>query len=90
MNAMVLKVTLKDCAEKIGDFMESRITHEELVEWSRRAMLAIDIPKNEYEELMSLLQDISVSTPKNLRSAVKHYKAFTTPLQPPFPPPGKR
>lgn len=77
---MILRVTLKDCGAKIEDYMESRITHDELREWARDAMMAMDIPKEEYAELMTLLQDINASTPENLRNAVKNYKRFTSPL----------
>ncbi len=77
---MILRVTLADCAAKIEDSMEGRITHEELQQWSRDAMLALEIPPQEHEELMALLQDISVSTKENLRVAFKHYKKFNSPL----------
>jgi DNA-binding transcriptional regulator YdaS (Cro superfamily) len=77
---MILRVTLADCAAKIEDSLEGRITHEELQQWSRDAMLAIEIPPQEHEELMALLQDMSVSTRETLRMAIKHYKAFTSPL----------
>lgn len=77
---IILRVTLQDCAAKIGDYMDSTITHDELRQWARDAMLAMEIPKEEYAELMTLLQDISVSTPENLRSAIKNYKKFTSPL----------
>ncbi len=77
---MILRVTLADCAFKIEDCMEGRLTHEELREWSRDAMMAMDIPPQEYEEIMALLQDINTTTKENLRVAFKHYKKFTSPL----------
>lgn len=77
---MILRVTLADCAAKIEDCMEKRITHEELREWSRDAMMAMDIPPQEYEEIMALLQDINTSTAENMRVAFKHYKKFNSPL----------
>jgi hypothetical protein len=77
---MILRVTLKDCGAKIADYMESKLTHDELREWARDAMMAMDIPREEYAELMTLLQDISASTPENLRNAIKNYKKFTSPL----------
>lgn len=77
---MVLRVTLTDCGAKIEDCMEGRLTHEELCSWAREAMIATDIPPAEYEEIMSLLQDINASTKETLRVAFKHYKAFSSPL----------
>ncbi len=77
---MILRVTLADCGAKIEDCMEGRLTHDELREWARDAMMAMDIPAHEYEEIMALLQDINTSTKENLRVAFKHYKAFSSPL----------
>lgn len=77
---MILRVSLADCAAKIDDYMELRITHDQLREWARDAMMAQEIPKAEYEEIMALLQDISLSTPETLRNAIKHYKIFNSPL----------
>ena len=77
---MILRVTLRDCGARIEDFMESRITHDELREWARDAMMAMDIPAEEYAEIMTLLQDISVSTAENLRVAIKNYQRFNSPL----------
>jgi hypothetical protein len=77
---MILKVTLADCSFKIEDCMEGRITHDELRAWARDAMMAMDIPAHEYEEIMALLQDINTSTKENLRVAFKHYQKFNSPL----------
>ncbi len=77
---MILQVTLADCGAKIEDCMEGRLTHDDLRQWARDAMMALDIPRQEYEEVMALLQDINASTPENLRVAFKHYRAFNSPL----------
>lgn len=82
---MIARVTLADCSAKIGEYLDSTITHEQLVEWGREAMMAIDIPPSELTEIMNLLQDISLSTPQSLRQAAKHYRALTSPLIRGFP-----
>jgi hypothetical protein len=60
--------------------MDLRLTHDELRAWAREAMMAMEIPTEEYAELMTLLQDISVSTPENFRNAIKNYKRLNSPL----------
>lgn len=82
---MLMRVTLADCSAKIGDYLDARMTHEELVTWSRAAMAALDIPALEYNDIMSLLQDVSASTPESMRNAAKNYRAFTSPLRTGFP-----
>ena len=77
---MVKRVTLADCAAKVGEYLDSTITHEQLIEWGREATMASDIPPTEIGEIMDLLQDISLSTPRSLREAAKHYRALNSPL----------
>lgn len=78
--SMITRVTLADCSGKIGEYLDGALSHEQLVEWAREAMLATDIPSTESAAMMDLLQDISLSTPRSLREAAKHYRAFTSPL----------
>ena len=75
---MIFRVTLAICAAKIEDCMEGRLTHEELCSWAREAMIATDIPPAEYDEIMSLLQDINASTKETLRVAFKQKCQGTT------------
>ena len=77
---MILQVTLADCAAKIEDCMEGRITHDELQTWSRDALTALEIPAHEYDQIMALLQDINATTKETMRVAFKHYQKFNSPL----------
>lgn len=83
---MIRHVTLRDCAEKIGDFMEARLTHPEIVEWARAAMFAVEMPASEQQEIVDLLQDLSRSTPETLAAAAKNYRLMQSPLAPNPPP----
>jgi hypothetical protein len=87
---MIRKVTLADCAAKIGDCLDQRLTHEQLLEWVRDAMMAEEIPPPEYERVMELLMDLSVSTPRSFARAAKEYRALTSPLVKGVPGPWKR
>ncbi len=71
---------MSDCSAKIADYMESRITHEQLIEWVREAMLAQEMPLFEQRQIMDLLQDLSQSTPRSLANAAKNYRRMASPL----------
>jgi hypothetical protein len=77
---MPTRVTLADCSAKIGDYLEQRITHGQLVEWAGAAMLAEQMPPHEQQAIMDLLQDLCRSTPKSLANAAKNYHRMTSPL----------
>jgi hypothetical protein len=77
---MLQRVTLADCSDKLGDYLESRLSHQDLLDWVREAMIAVDIPPHEHAQVMDLLQDISVSTPQALASAAKNYRVMHSPL----------
>ena len=67
---MISSVSIGDVAVKIAQYRDFRITHEDLVEWSRAAMMAADIPPSQVVEVMDLLMDISISTPLAMRRAL--------------------
>jgi len=77
---MLKRVTLADCSAKIGDYLEQRLTHGQLVEWAGEAMLAEQMPAHEQQAIMDLLQDLCRSTPKTLASAARNYHRMTSPL----------
>ncbi len=77
---MLHRVTLADCSARIGDYLESRLSHGQIVEWSREAMLAQEMPCHEQAAIVDLLQDISLSTPQSLASAAKNYRRLASPL----------
>lgn len=71
---MIQRLTLKDCAVKIHAYLDQTLTADDLIAWSREAMMAVEIAPEEHEKIMALLQDISMSTPETLRQAIRHYK----------------
>ncbi|MFT4586860.1 MAG: hypothetical protein ACI8QF_000948 [Limisphaerales bacterium] len=70
---MMDKVCLNDVANRVATFRANRITHAELVEWAREALLASEYPPDESDLLMEILQDLSGSTPALVESALKNY-----------------
>jgi hypothetical protein len=74
------RVTMADCAAQIGGYLDGRLTHTDVVEWARAAMLASEMPAHEQREIMDLLQDISASTEESLARAAKEYQKMTSPL----------
>lgn len=70
---MMEKVCLNDVAARVTAFRAKRMTHAELVEWAREALLATEYPADESDLLMEILQDLSGSTPALVESAFKNY-----------------
>ena len=70
---MMDKVCLNDVANQVTAFRADRITHAELVEWAREALMALEYPPEESDLLMEILQDLSGSTPAMVESALKNY-----------------
>ena len=70
---MIDKLSIGDVAVKIAEYRDFRITHDDLVEWSRAAMMATDIYPLEVNMIMDLLQDISASTPVSMRRAIEEH-----------------
>jgi hypothetical protein len=77
---MLQRVTLADCAAQIGAYLDGRLTHAEIVEWARAAMLALEMPAPEQRQIMDLLQDISASSEQSFVRAAKEYRKLTSPL----------
>ena len=71
---MISEVTVCDIAVKIAEYRDFRITHPELQEWARAAMMAASIPPSQVNQVMDLLQDISASTPVSMRRALKEHE----------------
>jgi len=70
---MIDRVSIGDVAIKIAEYRDWRITHDDLVEWARAAMMAADIFPAEVATIMDLLQDISASTPVSMRRAIEEH-----------------
>jgi hypothetical protein len=75
---MLQRVTWKNCEVKVVGFIDGVLPAEELIEWSRAAMMAAEMPPREQNDIMSLLQDLSVSTPKTLHQAIKHFRVLSS------------
>ncbi|GEM_PF-2580621 len=74
---MMDKVTIGDVAVKISEYRDFKISHQDLVDWSRTAMMASSIPPSQVEVVIDLLQDISRSTPITINAALAtHEKLF--------------
>ncbi len=71
---MLSETSIGDVAVKIAEYRDFRITHEELVEWSRAAMFAADIPPSQVHHVMDLLQDISMSSAVTMRRAINEHE----------------
>jgi len=71
---MLSEVTVGDIAIKIAEYRNFKITHPELLEWAREAMLAATIPPSQVNQVMDLLQDISASTPVTMRRAIDEHE----------------
>lgn len=67
---MLNEVSIGDIAIKIAEYRDFKITHSDLIEWARAAMMAADIPPSQVVQVMDLLQDISASTPVSMRRAI--------------------
>ncbi|MBG89745.1 MAG: hypothetical protein CMO80_22990 [Verrucomicrobiales bacterium] len=71
---MIDQVSIGDIAVKIAEYRDFKVTHEEIIGWSRAAMMAAHIPPHEVPHVMDLLQDISCSTPETMRRAVEEHE----------------
>lgn len=70
---MISEVTIGDVAIKIAEYRDFKITHPELIEWSRAAMMAATIPPSQVDQVMELLMDIGMSTPVTMRRALSNH-----------------
>jgi hypothetical protein len=77
---MIDRVTMADCSAHIAAYLDGRLTHKEVVEWARAAMLAQEMPAHEQRQIMDLLLDISASTEQSFARAAKEYRKMTSPL----------
>ncbi len=71
---MINSVSIGDVAIKIAQYRDFRITHDDLVEWARAAMMAATIPAYQLDEVMNLLMDICASTPIAMRRALSDHE----------------
>ncbi len=71
---MISSVSIGDVAVKIAQYRDFKITHDDLVEWSRAAMMAVSIPPSQVDEVMELLMDIRKSTPIAMRRALADHE----------------
>ena len=71
---MLSEVSIGDIAIKIAEYRDFKITHPELLEWTRAAMMAATIPPSQVNQVMDLLQDISASTPVSMRRAIDEHE----------------
>lgn len=71
---MLSEVTVGDIAIKIAEYRDFKLTHPELIEWARAAMMAASIPPSQVNQVMDLLQDISASTPVSMRRAIDEHE----------------
>lgn len=71
---MISEITIGEVAIKIAEYRDFKLTHEELVEWSREAMFAASIPPHQVDQVMDLLQDISMSTAVAMRRAISDHE----------------
>jgi hypothetical protein len=79
---MMDRVTMADCSAHIAAYLDGRLTHKEVVEWARAAMLAREMPAHEQHQIMDLLQDVSASTEQSFARAAKEYRKMTSALMP--------
>lgn len=77
---MLDRVTMADCSAQIAGYLDGRLTHADVVEWARAAMLAFEMPEHEQRTIMELLQDINASTEQSFARAAKEYRKMTSPL----------
>jgi hypothetical protein len=77
---MIDRVTMADCSAQIAAYLDGRLTHADIVEWARAAMLAQSMPPHEQRAIMDLLLDISASTEQKFARAAKEYRKMTSPL----------
>ena len=74
---MMQRVTWKDCEVNVVRFIDGILPAEDLIDWSRAAMMATEMPPHEQDHIMSLLQDLSASTPETLHQAIRHFRALS-------------
>ena len=73
---MIDKVTLGDVARHIAAYRDHKISHKDLVEWARAAMMAYEIPASQAEQVIDILQDISTSSEVMMNAALRNYSAL--------------
>lgn len=71
---MINETSIGDVAIKIAEYRDFKLTHEELVEWSRAAMFAANIPPVQVDHVLEILQDISMSTGVSMRRAINEHE----------------
>ena len=56
-----MKITNKDVAQKIIDYLHHRITHADLVDWAESMMLEADFDNRDYENLRDIVSRLGLS-----------------------------
>jgi hypothetical protein len=59
-----MKITNKDVAQKIIDYLHHRITHADLVDWAESMMMEADFDRCDYETLRDIVSRLGLSDVK--------------------------
>lgn len=59
-----MKITRKDVAQKIIDYLHHRITQAELVDWSESAILEADFENQDFETLRDIVSRLGLADVK--------------------------
>ncbi len=59
-----MKITRKDVARKITDYLDHRITLEELVDWAENVMMEADFESRDFEALQDVVSRIGLADVK--------------------------
>lgn len=55
-----MKVTRREVAQRINDYLHHRITLAELVDWAERVMMEGDFDEHDYETLLTIHQSTNL------------------------------
>jgi arsenate reductase-like glutaredoxin family protein len=59
-----MKITNKDVAQKIIDYLHHRITHADIVDWAESIMMEADFDSCDYETLRDIVSRLGLSDVK--------------------------
>jgi hypothetical protein len=67
--------TKADCAKKIADYLDDRISHDDLVKWAWEALAEEDFPEADARPLFDVLMDVSASKSPAFAHSAEDYKS---------------
>ena len=59
-----MKITRKDVAQKIADYLHHQITQQELIEWAEKMMYEADFESHDFEALRDVVSRLGLADVK--------------------------